>query len=152
MQAADFRPYGVPVDIRHHTVLAKPDGSPQLADLDRKPITYDDAKKAKVTLTNFSTENYESELAFTVAKMMEDAPKGTDGKHQILIFIHGGLNTKTNAVKRSAELATLKDLRDLYYPIFIDWESDFGSSWLEHLVFVRQGQRHTVGISRPKCT
>jgi pimeloyl-ACP methyl ester carboxylesterase len=66
-------------------------------------------------------------------------PKGKDGKRRVLLFIHGGLNSRRDALDR------VEDLHDDllaagYYPLFINWRSSLRSSYLQHLLFLRQGK------------
>jgi hypothetical protein len=59
-------------------------------------------------------------------------------KKRLVIFIHGGLNTRRGAVQRATELIR-KMLEDGSYPIFVNWRSSLFSSYRDHLLFVRQG-------------
>lgn len=60
-------------------------------------------------------------------------------KKKILIFVHGGLNTFNSALNRAIDLYP-KILKDGYYPIFIIWDSSLPSSYLDHLLWIRQGR------------
>ncbi|MCX7824338.1 MAG: hypothetical protein N2689_02145 [Verrucomicrobiae bacterium] len=65
------------------------------------------------------------------------SPLGTN----ILIFVHGGLNTRLESFERATNLWwRLQVSRPAYYPIFLNWDSDLFSSYWEHLHRVRQGQ------------
>lgn len=66
-----------------------------------------------------------------------------DGTRQILIFVHGGLNTYNQSRTRVNEM-TPEILAAHYYPLFINWDSGLKSSYLEHLFLVRQGQIEPV--------
>jgi pimeloyl-ACP methyl ester carboxylesterase len=62
-----------------------------------------------------------------------------DGTRQILIFIHGGLNSYNQSLQRVNDLT--REIEDAhYYPLFVNWDSGLWSSYWEHLFFVRQGQ------------
>jgi hypothetical protein len=64
-------------------------------------------------------------------------------KKKVIIFIHGGLNGLEDGRDRveriigagSGEGTVLHD----YYPIFINWEASFVSSYVDHVARVRQG-------------
>uniref|UniRef100_UPI0040276BCD hypothetical protein n=1 Tax=Candidatus Wunengus sp. YC63 TaxID=3367699 RepID=UPI0040276BCD len=60
-------------------------------------------------------------------------------KQKILIFVHGGLNRFNSALKRAEKLYE-EILKDGYYPIFIIWDSSLVSSYLDHLLWIRQGR------------
>ena len=66
-----------------------------------------------------------------------------DGTRQILIFVHGGLNTCNQSLTRVNEM-TPKISDDHYYPLFVNWDSGLKSSYWEHLFLVRQGQVEPV--------
>jgi hypothetical protein len=62
-----------------------------------------------------------------------------DGKRKILVFVHGGMTSRKEALNTA--YARYRDILNAgYYPIFIDWESDIVSSYPEHLFRVRQGR------------
>jgi hypothetical protein len=72
------------------------------------------------------------------------------GKSQVLLFVHGGLVSLTNARKRVDRLVRVGDasgtgaLLESYYPIFINWQASLYTSYTDHLFRVRQGQRKTA--------
>lgn len=70
---------------------------------------------------------------------MAEAPFQEDGKRRVLIFVHGGLNTQVAAVERASGLWTFVNEQKIY-PIFINWQSSFVSSYWDHLMYIRQGQ------------
>ena len=128
----------IPVDIAKHTVVATNEGLPRVTKLgpgDR--VTFGDS------LGMDANRDY---LAPMIAAIKAQAPRGKDDRRQqILIFIHGGMNLPSGAVQRSARLTREIVHKDTeFYPIFIDWNSGPVSCWAEHLLFVRQGERHTV--------
>ncbi|HEV8216476.1 MAG TPA: alpha/beta hydrolase [Gemmatimonadaceae bacterium] len=67
-----------------------------------------------------------------------------DGKHKILLRIHGGLNTLTSALDASVAMADSirADANSGYFPIFVNWESGLLSSLGEHLFNTRRGEYH----------
>lgn len=58
---------------------------------------------------------------------------------RILIFLHGGLNTQTGSVERTAELCK-RISAEGYYPIFVNWQSSLFPSYGNHLFHIRQGE------------
>jgi pimeloyl-ACP methyl ester carboxylesterase len=64
---------------------------------------------------------------------------------KILIFIHGGLNSQEKALERALE-QTAPILSAGYYPIFVNWDSELLSSYGEHLLYVRQGEKQGIHL------
>ena len=64
---------------------------------------------------------------------------------KVLIFVHGGLNTQVASLERVS--TPTKDRRAMYaeiadagfYPLFVNWQSSLVSSYVEQLVYIRQG-------------
>src|SRR5260221_3675813 len=62
------------------------------------------------------------------------------GKKKILLFVHGGLNDRRMGMAHFwADYENI--LKGEYCPVFVVWPSGWGSTYLEHLVWVRQGIR-----------
>lgn len=61
------------------------------------------------------------------------------GKRKVVIFIHGGLNSAKESIERAGILAPLIK-QDGYFPIFINWDSSFTTSYIDHLFYIRQGR------------
>ncbi len=68
---------------------------------------------------------------------------GGDGTKRILIFVHGGMNTFNQSLERVQELVPAISNAS-YYPLFINWDSGFVSSYWEHLLITRQGRVQPV--------
>jgi len=63
---------------------------------------------------------------------------------RIVLFIHGGLNSKRTSIDRAVKLRPRIE-EDGTYPIFINWQSSLQSSYfLDHLLFVRRGNYHPL--------
>lgn len=60
-------------------------------------------------------------------------------KTDILIFIHGGLNTLNGCFERIIEQHREIQKNEGPYPIFINWRSGAVSTYWDHLVHIRQG-------------
>jgi hypothetical protein len=60
------------------------------------------------------------------------------GKTNLLVFVHGGLNDRDQGLQHY--LDHYEDiLSKNYYPIFVVWPTSWGNTYLEHLLWVRQG-------------
>lgn len=71
-------------------------------------------------------------------------PTGS-GPIDVVIFIHGGLNTKKTSLERAVDIYPLV-LRDSpgKYPIFVNWRSGPISTYSAHLGRIRQGEIFTT--------
>ncbi|MCM2358299.1 MAG: hypothetical protein NDI77_09130 [Geobacteraceae bacterium] len=74
---------------------------------------------------------------------------GSDDKphKKILIYVHGGLNSLAESIKRSSQLVCKMSSPEnevRYYPILINWDSGPFSSFGDHFFFVRQGEERKV--------
>jgi len=91
-----------------------------------------------------------------VRNIIESAKTDAMGKNldkvQLLFFVHGGLNTQMRSLERivgegpdpKRKERTLYNLireETPYYPIFINWQSSLRSSYFDHLLYVRQGEK-----------
>lgn len=75
---------------------------------------------------------------------------------QVLFFVHGGLNPYQTGLDRIGKLVNTRDEggkkkdllgRSSYYPVFINWNSSFGSSWWDDSFIIRRGTRDPWGGS-----
>ena len=83
---------------------------------------------------------YLSHFTNVVNHVLATAPE-RDGKKQILIFAHGGLNSRKDRLRRASDLLERVDgIRKDYNPVFLNWDSGFGSTYWEHLISVRHGR------------
>jgi len=60
------------------------------------------------------------------------------GKSNLLVFIHGGLNYRDQGLQHYLDHSE-DILSRNYYPVFVVWPSGWGDTYLEHLLWVRQG-------------
>lgn len=71
---------------------------------------------------------------------------------EILIYIHGGLNSEKSSISRAAEQASLiMNSNSKIYPIFINWRSGPATTYFDHLFNIRQGENAgwTGNLSAP---
>ena len=71
---------------------------------------------------------------------------------ELLLFVHGGLNTEVGALKRANEtyLKIFEDSQHPKYPVFVLWESDGLETYMDHLTRIRQGKESpTAGLTFP---
>jgi hypothetical protein len=78
----------------------------------------------------------------TAYETTSERPKEQGGNARpscrILIFIHGGLNSSEDSVGRAAHLA--RAIRKSgSYPIFVNWESGFVTSYRDHVFRINKG-------------
>ena len=62
---------------------------------------------------------------------------------RLLLRIHGGMNTLSGSLGATVRMQhqIRADTAAGYYPLFINWESGLASSYLDHLLHIRRGQR-----------
>lgn len=89
-----------------------------------------------------SYDAYLDTMMAGLTKHVEDT-----GRKRVVVFIHGGLNTRAGTVARARALSpeilgdTGSDAlaADPAYPIFVNWRSSLTTSYGSHLLWVRQG-------------
>lgn len=104
------------------------------------PVEYRqmDRRSPAASLPDSSTGSYDAYLQALFEDLVKHAPT-RNGKKQVLIFVHGGLNTQVGTVERARTLMRAIP-KDDYYPIFINWQSSLFSSYFDHLLYIRQGE------------
>ncbi len=71
---------------------------------------------------------------------IKDFNNKNEGKAQVLLYTHGGLNDPEDSMIRAIENRELI-MRDGIYPIFVIWDSRGWSTYKDHLVTIRQGEK-----------
>jgi hypothetical protein len=62
------------------------------------------------------------------------------GKKKLMLFVHGGLNDRKEGMEHFwRDYGEV--LRGEYYPVFVVWPSGWKATYVEHLLWVRQGVR-----------
>ncbi len=98
--------------------------------------------KDPVSLKNIRSDSlFREKIKFIVANIEQKV--ANNEVDRVVIFLHGGLTNYRKTRKRALELTDAM-LTDRVYPIFVSWNSGTGSSYLEHLVLIRQGQKSLI--------
>jgi len=73
---------------------------------------------------------------------IRDFPRNTKGEIEVLLYVHGGLNSKVSSMNRAAMnyRCITKDEHEPKYPVFINWETGPLRTYTDHLIRVRQGE------------
>lgn len=76
---------------------------------------------------------------------LENTKRTRSGKPplELTLFIHGGLNTFSNATERPGRFSA-DMLNDGQYPIFISWDSAGPTNYLDHLWRIRKGENRPL--------
>ena len=119
-----------------YVIAAADDGALMRPELHRK-------KRGKLgaRTTRMNDEEAKLYLDAMIKHINAKAPRDENGRRKVLIFTHGGMNRRKDAVVRAATIAPKLHKEDKYYPIFIAWNSEPFSCYGEHLLRVRQGQK-----------
>ncbi len=78
-----------------------------------------------------------------ISKIFENFEKQREKKKpndlQLLIYVHGGLNTFNSATSRVNENTVNEMIADGKYPLFISWNAEGPSNYSDHLFSLRRG-------------
>ena len=66
----------------------------------------------------------------------------------LTLFIHGGLNDTVSSMRRARD-HTRRILGDCIYPIYLNWEAGPFSSYWDHVVNIRGGERIDTFVPQP---
>ena len=72
------------------------------------------------------------------------------GSRRIMLIVHGGLVSMEEAVANAQEVLLKMEEAppaEPAYPIFVNWETGIGKSYLDHLFYVRDGVRNKFWAS-----
>lgn len=106
------------------------------------PLNCNDGKFDK-----YRGDNEYDKYLNNIIEGIKNAPvDGATNKKQIMIFVHGGLNSLGSGLDRAPLVGEIKNNTSAkqYFPIFIDWDSGLMSSYGEHLVIIRQGKQEPL--------
>lgn len=111
------------------------------------PVIEEPQSSTSGLLSSTNQPAFASEAVADYQKQIRQIFKGAEAANQnLLIFVHGGLVSFDDSTKRTNELVKryetdANSLLDGYYPITINWDSSLPNAYLEHLAFVRQGEK-----------
>ena len=115
-----------------HFIAVEPDG--ELAAV-RKPESKDIMK-----VENPDDLVDDETLYNNIIDGIKNHPRNSKGEIEVLIYVHGGLNSKKAAFDRvQSTYQTILDESDMY-PVFVNWRTGPFSSYGSHLVKIRQGE------------
>ncbi len=117
-----------------HIIMASKRGEP----ID--PRNYKPFPKSAGSYDHYIDNVFADLVKFCARKREEQGGKPSEEKKncQMLMFFHGGLNTKKGTVQRAVDLDETID-RAGYYPLFVNWSSSLWSTWWDHLAYVHKG-------------
>lgn len=92
-----------------------------------------------VTYEQMSEAQFTHHLDEMMTGLIAKAPDA-NGKRKVLIFVHGGLNAAKDSIARAERLRGPFEKAG-YFPVFVNWESSFPTSYFDHLFNIRQGRR-----------
>lgn len=125
-----------------HFIAVEPDG--ELAAV-RKPESKDIMK-----VENPDDLVDDETLYNNIIDGIKNHPRNSKGEIEVLIYVHGGLNSKKAAFDRvQSTYQTILDESDMY-PVFVNWRTGPFSSYGSHLVKIRQGEvSETAPLTSP---
>ena len=116
-----------------HMMCADSDGEPAELVVEDAPVTKQDHKThAQEILAEFKRWS-----------------AATGGK-RLMIVIHGGLVGMSTSVRESQRILSAMHETppdEPCFPVFINWDTGIGVSWVDHMFFVRGGERTTLWAS-----
>lgn len=120
-----------------HTVIVDHDG---------KPLRYREGE----FVDNYDYKLHLERMKANLERFYQSNSSSKDpSPTKVTIFIHGGLNSLKDSLKRSHDVTCrIYDPGNpkSQYPIFVNWDSGAGSSLLDHFFLVRQGEvRKVIG-------
>lgn len=123
-----------PVVLQQHTLAINKNGNPQRVD------AHGHHKMDEVLFDN----HLDAMIASMRSYAVNNPRAGTNP--EVVIFIHGGMNTERQAAARVAALVPHMT-NDGVYPIFVNWNSSLWSSYGDHLLWVRRGNAGYAGLA-----
>ncbi len=130
--------YGRPIqtDWTKHVIAASKTGGFEFQDI--FPSDYECANDAKPGECQIN--RVVNALKNKILAKQDAIRKHEEQKIKLIIFIHGGLNTRSTAANRARQQIE-QIVADGAYPIFLNWHSGGYSSYLDQVSHVRQGRR-----------
>jgi hypothetical protein len=114
-------------DARQHSIFIDGDG---------RPLQPDTTGSAKVLGISAGDDSVYGEWIHGVLTGLRSS-----GRHDVLLRVHGGL-TALRLVAGDTGLTAQIMRESPYYPIYINWESSISSSYLDELLYIRDGRAY----------
>jgi hypothetical protein len=147
--------------LKHHVVMFDENGHPvdptgnyecQPEPNHEGPAYCDGKHSVMANYPPLQREDFRKHVRNIIELAKTDTMRKNLKKVQLLFFVHGGLNTQVGSLERivgegpdsKQKERTLYNLiteETPYYPIFINWQSSLRSSYFDHLLYVRQGEK-----------
>jgi hypothetical protein len=147
--------------LKNHVVMFDEDGQPvdptgnqecQSKKNNEDPAYCEGKHSAITNYPRFNKKDFRTHILNIIESAKKHALAKNLDKVHVLFFVHGGLNTQVGSLERivgegpdsTRKKRTLHQLimEDTpYYPIFINWQSSLRSSYFDHLLYVRQGEK-----------
>lgn len=124
--------HSLPSKLRDHSIFIDPNGN--AVDPDSNFSTMDSAKY----------QNYLNGIFKGYRNFVNEKFGGEESKARMMFFIHGGMNGFEDNITRFGQIADSIETEDGIYPIFIDWNSGFLSSYGDRTFRIRNGYRYPL--------
>lgn len=135
--AADINQHNAePFDPAKHVISIDPDGK---------------LKPCKKKNTYLVCEENGAEQDTYIKKIIAEIEtfKKKNAESELLLFVHGGLNTEPKALERAQRIyKKIRESNCQIYPIFILWKSGGLSTYKDHLWNIRQGEEEEKLFTR----
>ncbi|XCN74529.1 MAG: hypothetical protein Q3M24_07230 [Candidatus Electrothrix aestuarii] len=102
--------------------------------------------RSPLTGKEMPSSQYEDDYFINIVENIKEyVRKKTGGAPELLIYIHGGLNSEGGALQRALNNYQLIK-NSGKYPIFINWRSGPATTYLAHLWRIRQGEKSDTAL------
>ncbi len=125
-------------ELKKHVLLVDADGYVrsvnELLKASSQQLKVHDLRQMKEEEFKLAKDNFQP-LSKAIGEHIE-----TNQHAKLLIFVHGGLNSRATSLERANALYP-KIMNAGYYPIFINWRSSLKDTYEDHLFQITQGQK-----------
>lgn len=128
---------------QYHMINASPDGNAHSIEVKTYYYSLPGIEGAEETDRWSTVGNKYHDHVDKVLNHMEDLQKNQQKPMDLMIFVHGGLNTLESSIERVREQYPLI-LKDNVYPVFLNWRSGPFTSYYDHLFRIRDGELKPV--------
>lgn len=128
---------------QYHMINASPDGNAHSIEVKTYYYSLPGIEGAEETDQWSTVGNDYHDHVDKVLNHIEELQKNQQKPMDLMIFVHGGLNTLEASIERVREQYQ-PILKDNVYPVFINWRSGPFTSYYDHLFRIRDGQLKPV--------